>query len=146
MLIADVFFVNYVPFIVSASRNINLITIEHAPKQTASKLGHLLQRIVHVYTKAGFYVQVILMDNDFEKVQDHVPFVDMNTPAAAEHVAEIERYIRMIKEQSRAIICPYKSLPQQILIRLLHFVVMWLNNFPSATGISNQFSPREIIL
>jgi hypothetical protein len=23
---------------------------------------------------------------------------------------------------------------------------MWLNNFPSATGISNQFSPREIIL
>jgi hypothetical protein len=23
---------------------------------------------------------------------------------------------------------------------------MWLNNFPSATGISTQFSPRELIL
>jgi hypothetical protein len=41
-LVADVIFVNSIPFLVSASRNINLITIEHAPKRTASKLGHLL--------------------------------------------------------------------------------------------------------
>ncbi len=33
-----------------------------------------------------------------------------------------------------------------MLIRLLHFVVMWLNKFPLATGISTQFSPREFIL
>ncbi len=147
-LVADVFFVNLVPFLISASCNINLITIEHVPKWTASQLGHLLQRIVHVYTMAGFHVQVILMDNEFEKVWDHVPFVDMNTPAVVEHVAEIECCIRMIKECACAILCtlPYKSPPQQILIQLLRFVVMWLNNFPSATGISNQFSPREIIL
>jgi hypothetical protein len=117
-LVEDVFFFNSVPFLILASRNINLITIEHAPKQTASKLGHLLQRIFHVYTKAGFHVQVILMDNEFEKVWDHVPFIDMNIPAVAEHVAEIERHICMIKERACAILCtlPYKSLPQQILI------------------------------
>jgi hypothetical protein len=88
------------------------------------------------------------MDNEFEKVHDHVPMVDMNTPAATEHVAEIERRIRIIKERSRAITCtlPYKALPNQILIRLLHFVVMWINNMPSATGISTQYSLRELIL
>jgi hypothetical protein len=68
----------------------------------------------------------------------------MNTPAAAEHVAEIERRIRTIKERCRAIMCtlPYKALPNLIIIQLLHFAVMvWLNNMPSATGISTQFSP-----
>ena len=147
-LVADIIFVNSVPFLVSASQNINLITIEHAPKRTTSQLGHLLQRIINVYAQAGFQVCAILMDNKFEKVCDHVPMVDMNTPAAAEHVAEIERRVRTIKERRRTIMCtlPYKALPNQILIRLLHFVVMWINNMPSATGISTQYSPRELIL
>ena len=147
-LVADVFFVNSVPFLVSTSRNINLITIEHAPHRKAPQLGHLLQRITKVYARAGFWVRTILMDNEFEKVHQHKPMIDMNTPAAAEHVAEIERRIRTIKERSRAITCtlPYKALPNQILIRLLHFVVMWINNMPSATGISTQYSPRELIL
>ncbi len=41
-LLADVMFVNGVPFLVSAWRSINLITIENAPRRTASQLGHLL--------------------------------------------------------------------------------------------------------
>ena len=88
------------------------------------------------------------MDNEFEKVRDHVPMVDMNTPAAAEHVAEIECQVHTIKERCHAIMftLPYKALPNQILIRLLHVVVMWINNMPSATGISTQYSPRELIL
>ncbi len=44
-LAADIMFVNSVPFLVSVSRNINLITIEHAPQRTASKLGILLHHI-----------------------------------------------------------------------------------------------------
>jgi len=65
----------------------------------------------------------------------------MTTPAAAEHIAEIERWIRVIKDCAHVILCilPYK-------IQLLNFVVMWLNNFPLATGISTQYSPRELIL
>ena len=83
------------------------------------------------------------MDNKFEPVREHVPSVDMNTPAAAEHIAEIERRIQYIKERARGILCtlPYPTLPTQMLIHLLHFVVMWLNNFPSAMGISTQYSP-----
>ena len=62
-LLADVFSVNKVPFLVSASRNINLISIEHAPKCKAPQLGQHLQRIIHVYAPAGFNVRIILMDN-----------------------------------------------------------------------------------
>jgi hypothetical protein len=89
-LVVDVIFVNLVPFLVSASRNINLITIKHAPDQKASKLGYLLERIVRVYARAGITVQKILMDNKFNKVKDHVPRVNMNTPVAAEHIGEIK--------------------------------------------------------
>jgi hypothetical protein len=32
-----------------------------------------------------------------------------------------------------------------MLVQLLHFVVMWLNNFPVANGISSTYSPREIV-
>ena len=32
-----------------------------------------------------------------------------------------------------------------MLIYLLHHVVMWLNNFPAANGISDRFSPCEIL-
>jgi hypothetical protein len=62
--------------------------------------------------------------------------VNMNTP------------ICTIKERCCAITCilPYKALPNQVLIWLLHFVVMWINNMPSASGISTQYSPRELIL
>ena len=65
----------------------------------------------------------------------------MTTPAAAEHIAEIEQWIRVIKEHAHSILCilPYK-------IQLLNFVVMLLNNLPLATGISTQYSPRELIL
>jgi hypothetical protein len=86
-------FVNSVPFLVSASCNINLLTIKYTPDQKASKLGYLLEHIVRVYACVGFTVQTILMDNKFNKVKDHVPHVNMNTPAAAEHIDKIKRRI-----------------------------------------------------
>ena len=72
----------------------------------------------------------------------------MNTPAVAEHIAEIEWHIRYIKKRAGGILCtlPYPALPTQMPIHLLHFVLMWLNNFPSATGISTQYSPWELIV
>ena len=147
-LLADIMFFNGVSFLVSALRSINLIMIENAPCRMASQLGHLLLRILWVYTRAGFCVHTILMDNEFKKVQDHVPEINLNTPAAAKHVEEIERKIRVIKERARRILCtlPYKRLPSIMLIHLMHFVVMWLNNFPMSNGISSIYSPHEIVL
>ena len=82
-LAADVMFVNLVLFLVSVSGMINLVTIEHAPKRTATKLGDLIQRIIRVYARAGFTVQTVLIDNKFEKLNDHVPMLALNIPAAS---------------------------------------------------------------
>jgi hypothetical protein len=38
------------------------------------------------------------MDNEFEKLKDHVPMLALNLPSASEHVGQIERRIRAVKE------------------------------------------------
>ncbi len=108
-LATDVMFINLVPFLVSVLCNINLITIEHAPHCTATKLGSVIQCILGVYAQAGFTVQTILMDNKFEKVCDHVPMLALNISAAGEHVGDVVQCIWVIKEHARGILCtlPY---------------------------------------
>jgi hypothetical protein len=72
--------------------------------------------MVRVYAKAGFTVSTIIMGYEFEKVHDHVLSTNINTTAVSEHVGEIERKIRVVKEQALGIICtlPYKTLPWQL--------------------------------
>jgi hypothetical protein len=36
-------------------------------------------------------------------------------------------------------------LPKLMVIELLHFCVMWLNAFPVKSGISEKFSPQELV-
>ena len=88
------------------------------------------------------------MDIEFEKVHDHVPMLDVNTPAASEHVGDIKQRVCLIKERARGIVCtlPYSRLPRIMLIHLLHFITMWLNDFPVTNGVLAYYSLREVIL
>jgi hypothetical protein len=45
-----------------------------------------------------------MMDMEFEKLRDMLPNVTLDTTAAREHVREIERKIRVIKERGRGMI------------------------------------------
>ncbi len=71
----------------------------------------------------------------------------LNTTAAREHIREIERKIRVIKERVRGTFntLPYEKLPKMMVIELLHFCVMWMNSFPVKSGISKKWSPRELV-
>ena len=46
-----------------------------------------------------------MMDMEFEKVKEKMTIVEINTTAAREHVAEIERGIRFLKERARCVVC-----------------------------------------
>ena len=88
------------------------------------------------------------MDYEFECLKTLMPNVTLNTTAASEHVGEIERKIRVIKERAWCTVntLPYPVLPDLMLIELVHFCVMWMNSFPAKSGISEKYSPREIIM
>lgn len=40
---------------------------------------------------------------------------------------------------------PYQNIPQQVLVKLMNFVVLWLNAFQAKNGISSSLSPRELV-
>jgi hypothetical protein len=88
-----------------------------------------------------------MMDMEFEKLKDLLPNKALNTTAVQEYVGEIERKIRVIKERARGTIStlPYKMLPKLVIIELLHFCMMWLNSFPVKSGVSEKYSPRELV-
>ena len=93
-------------------------------------------------------MQTALMDMEFEKLRDKLPNVTLNTTAAREHIGEIERKIQVVKERAMSTISilPYKLLPKLVIIKLMHFCVIWMNSFPVKSGISEKWSPREIVL
>ena len=53
-----------------------------------------------------------------------------------------------MKERGRIVqsFLPYAVLPKVFVIHLIYFVVFWLNAFYAKNGISEEFSPREIVL
>ena len=147
-LAADVFFVDGIAFLLTVSRNIKFITAEHVATRTAKSLSKHLDRVIQVYTRAGFNVRTILMDGEFEKVKNELPLVVCNTTAAKEHVSEAERSIRTIKERMRGIVgtLPFEFIPRRLKMEFIYFVVLWLNAFPAKSGISSTYSPRELLV
>ncbi len=103
-LTVDVIFVNGVPFIVSASCEINLITAEYTPSCTAKLLADRIKHIIDLYSCGGYQVGTILMDNKFKKLISLVPMIQINTTARKEHISEIKRQICLIKERGRGIL------------------------------------------
>ena len=97
-------FVNGIPFLVTCSRDIKLITTEFLPFCTAKQLSSSLTKIVKVYARGGFIVRLVMMNMEFDKIKDEFDRVEVNTTAVHEHVGEIEQGIRLVKEPSRCII------------------------------------------
>ena len=87
------------------------------------------------------------MDNEFEKLQNLVPILTINTMAAKEHVPEVERKIWLIKERGRGILntLQFKKMPRLMLIGLVYHAMLWLNAFPTKSGVSETLSPRKIV-
>jgi hypothetical protein len=86
-----------------------------------------------------------MADSEFEALQPWYP--SLNTAAADEHVAEVERYIRTIKDSTRSAysLLPYRHVPRIVLIHLVKNAVFWRNAFPTDDSITQKYSPRYIL-
>jgi hypothetical protein len=140
-------FVNRVPFLVSISRGINLVTAEHMLSRTTKQLTADIRRIMDLYSCRGFQVGTVLIDNKLEKLSVLIPILVVNTTVAKVHVPEVERRICMIKECRRGILknLLFKKMPQIMLIELIYHVVLWLNAFLTKSGVSKMILPCKIV-
>jgi hypothetical protein len=89
------------------------------------------------------------MDREFECLRLEVlgHGVHLNTTAASEHVPDIERHIRLIKERARALrsALPFRLILGRMIIEMMAHTVLWLNAFPPASGVSTTHIPRTIM-
>ena len=103
------------------------------------------------YLQRGFQIVFIKGDGEFKPLVDKMSELygapKLNLSSANEHVPEIERKIRVIKERVRAVVysLPLNALPAVVLVNAVLFVTKQLNLFPVKGGISNQFSPKQIM-
>ena len=63
-----------------------------------TKLANNLRRIIYLNARASFVVETILIDIEFNEVIPEIMENVINTSPASEHVAKVERCIRIIKE------------------------------------------------
>jgi hypothetical protein len=107
-------FVDGIAFLLTVSRQIKFITVEHVATCTAKSLSKHLARVVQVYTRAGFSVRTFLLDREFKKVEAEMPNVVCNTTATKEHVSEAKHSICTLKERTRGIVCtlPFQYIPR----------------------------------
>ena len=148
-LSVDVMFVNRIPFFTSISRHINFTTAETLHNRTTSQLVQCVTNVKALYTKIGFNVTTALMDREFVPMRTARlnTGVSLNISSASEHVPEIERHHRVMKERARA--CrhslPLKIIPKLMIIEMIYNCVLWINAFHPKGGVSYFISPRTFL-
>lgn len=87
-------------------------------------------------------VHTILADNEFQALRDDAEDlgITVNTVAKDEHIPEVERQNRVIKERVWAIIqtLPYQRIPKKMWIAMIHYVVYWLNYILKVSYLENK--------
>eukprot|EP00804_Cyclotella_cryptica_P009736 CCRYP_011246-RA/>CCRYP_011246-RA protein AED:0.32 eAED:0.32 QI:0/-1/0/1/-1/0/1/0/207 len=142
-------FVSALPFFGTLSRCVRYVTVQFVPRRTAAELANCFKQVITVYKRAGFICRTTQMDGEFEKVKQKVAdCIEVNITTRNEHVPEIERKIRVIKERVRCYKAdmPVKELPSIIIKRMVLNAVLFLNAYVDKQGVSEEYSLRELIL
>lgn len=149
ILAADIMYVNGVAFFVTVSRNIKFGTAEMILNKSNKTLLTAIKQVRKTYKQRGFRITHLLIDGEFESLRADVATlgITVNTVARGEHVPDIERYIRTVKERARCLFhtMPFDAIPQRLVVEMIYTSVFWLNAFPPSDGISEQYGPRAII-
>ena len=145
----DFFFVNGNIFFHTKSHKVNFISVQSCNSGSIGTIIAGLKLIQKKYRTRGFSISEYHGDNEFDKseIKDFLTPALVNIYARHEHVGEIERSTRTIKERCRATCrsIPFKRFTKLMLRSLIEGVVFMLNSFPSKTGISNTMSPGMIV-
>jgi hypothetical protein len=122
-LCGNIFYVNSIRFFSTISRHIHFRTAAHIKDAKLDTLNASLKAIRDIDLARGFKVNVLHMDGQFEPLRLRAAALGMhlNVVSNEEHVPEIERSIRVVKERVRSVhaTLPFKRIPALFLIELI---------------------------
>ena len=108
-----------------------------------------LKAMHNYYLQRGLKIVFIKGDGEFKPLEVMMPELygapKLNLASASEHVPEIERKIRVIKEQVCAVMygMPFNAVPPIIVVRAVLFVTKQLNSFPVKSSVN--YSLKQIM-
>eukprot|EP00984_Skeletonema_dohrnii_P018431 scaffold8615_cov89-Skeletonema_dohrnii-CCMP3373.AAC.1 len=103
-LSVDIMKVTGVPFLMTISKHIKFGSSDRLFNMKNETILDHFKAIVGAYSLRGFRVTIVLADGQFETMRSDIAdlHAHLHIVARDEHVAEIERFIRTIKERIRA--------------------------------------------
>ena len=98
----------------------------------------------------GHHIELFWSDNEFGPLKKRLreeAGAELNLSARNEHVPEIERNIRLLKERLPSMLAgmPYKKIPTNFKRELILTCAAMLNVVPRDAGISNTLTPMELL-
>ena len=156
----DFFYVQRNLFLHFIARKIGYRTSTAVPNRSKSTIMKAVRREINRYTNRGFTVINLFADQEFECIRDDLASlhnrhdmhhldgpIGLEVCTTNDHVKEVERSIRTVKDTIRATIhgLPYKRLPRQLIQGLVEHSSITLNNFPYQEGVSRTLSPNTIV-
>ena len=148
---ADLFFANEMPFFLTLSRKMCFMTINHLADRKVATIFAAFKETCQHCLHQGFCITTLHVDGKFEPlkpVTQALPGRPMaNTASANEHIPEIERRVRVVKERSRATRhgLPFSRMPKLVTVFVAFAAAKMLNLFPPKGGVSDILSPRTIM-
>ena len=150
-LCIDIMNVNGLQFVTTISKNLRYRTAQFISSRSPREYAKVIKEVIAMYRKAGFQVTHIYCDNEFKPLMTHLAdkesTIQINYSNPNEHVPDIERSIRVIKERIRSTYhrLLYDRLPKIMVKMLVSESAKKLNFFPAKGGVSLYYSPRMIL-
>lgn len=100
-LFVDIMFINNLPILIMISRHLKFMTVDVLDDRSACKIMVSLQETNELYWRRGFNITACYLDPEFKaikKIKSKITVL-INMTATKEHMPEVERQIRVIKER-----------------------------------------------
>ena len=141
-LSVDFFFINKYVFLMTLSGNICFTTTSHCSTRAVRHYWKFLKEVLLMYYRRGLRITIVRGNLEFkplERLLQELPSVPtLDLAAKEEHVGNIERNIRFLKEKCRQMrhTFPFLQIPGVMIVRMVQVCTMTLNMFPRRGGDS----------
>jgi hypothetical protein len=150
-LTTDIFFVNKIPFFLTLTRKICFTAVNHLADRTFPQIFKAFKEMYQYYLQRGFHITTVHADGEFAPIKTLIKAMPggpmVNLASANDHVPEIERRSRVVKERCRATrhSLMFHTIPKLMTIHIVLNVVKLLIFFPTKGGVSDTLIPKTIM-
>jgi hypothetical protein len=132
-LTTDIFFVNKIPFYSTLSRKICFTAVNHLADRTVPQIFKAFKEVYQYYLQRGFPITTVQADGEFAPLKTLIESMTggpmVNLASANNHIPEIKRQIRVVRDRCRATrhSLPFHTIPKLVKIHIVLNAVKLLN-------------------